>query len=87
MGGGRQITKKECRSRTPFVSLQIFPCDLIAGKESWRGNDEERCPSRLLQIEEGGGGGGGESSHRCNDSAPDTWNDLDKRMKLQPNDL
>lgn len=60
MGGGRQITKKECRSRTPFVSPEIFPCDLIAGKESWRANDEERCPSRLLQIE----GGGGESSHR-----------------------
>lgn len=60
MRGGRQITKKECRSRTPFVSPEIFPCDLIAGKESWRANDEERCPSRLLQIE----GGGGESSHR-----------------------
>lgn len=64
MGGGQQITKKECRSRTAFVSPQIFPCDLIAGKESWRANDEERCPSRLLQIEEAGGGGSGESSYR-----------------------
>lgn len=93
MGGGQQITKKECRSRTPFVSPQIFPCDLIAGKESWRAaNDEERCPSRLLQIEEAGGGEGEWRRRRrivpsVNDSAPDTWNDLDKRMKLQPNDL
>ena len=42
---GQQITKKECRSRTPFVSPEIFLCDLIAGKESSRAHDEERCPA------------------------------------------
>lgn len=73
--------------RTPFVLPEIFPCVLIAGKESSRPSDDaddatttrERCSVVYCKSKE--------RTVVPMNGTPDTRNDLDKRMKLQPSDL